>query len=192
MMAGLLDIPLVLGLHKLAGPTTVFSASRHLARIFRRISPDRRTFVIVDYSLGNLNCTIAETDGRIAGYILLRSIPPRKSDGHHEREPRVEAPAYVVVRQMLCNAAQHILYISVDPDERRKGIGALLLKHEIAKGNVLVGEVRESNTASRELFRRAGFTEVSRHTGFYKSPSETAIVVLKTPERIAPLGLSGI
>jgi ribosomal protein S18 acetylase RimI-like enzyme len=181
-MVGLLNMPFVFGLHKLAGPETVFSASRCLARIFRRIKLDCRRFSICDYRLGNLSCTIAETDGRIAGYMVLRSISPPKSENRSEDEPKSKAPAYIVVREMSCNVAQHILYIGVDREERRKGIGALLLEHEIAKGSVLVGEARASNTSSRKLFRSMGFVEVSQQGGFYKCPAETAIVMLRTPE----------
>ena len=76
-----------------------------------------------------------------------------------------------------------ITNVAVHPDHRRKGYGAAivraLLRH--AKDEKLESvslEVRASNTAAIELYKRAGFTEAGRRKGFYTKPTEDALVMV--------------
>jgi ribosomal-protein-alanine N-acetyltransferase len=75
-----------------------------------------------------------------------------------------------------------LLNIAVADEERGKGIGGKLLDELVLtleqKGvRHIFLEVRDSNTAARELYRSRGFRELSRRTGYYRRPTEDAIVL---------------
>ncbi len=75
-----------------------------------------------------------------------------------------------------------LLNIAVADEQRGKGIGSKLLDHVVSvletKGvRHIFLEVRDSNTAARELYRSRGFRELSRRTGYYRRPTEDAIVL---------------
>ena len=76
-----------------------------------------------------------------------------------------------------------ITNIAVHPDHRRKGYGAAitraLLRHaKDAKLESVSLEVRVSNTAAIELYKKAGFAEAGRRKGFYAKPTEDALVMV--------------
>ena len=75
----------------------------------------------------------------------------------------------------------HILNIAVHPDSRRAGIGTVLLGEAINEAKstgagVVTLEVRRSNVAARQLYRKFEFEErrLRRH---YYGPGEDAIVM---------------
>ncbi|MGA9721346.1 MAG: ribosomal protein S18-alanine N-acetyltransferase [Candidatus Binatus sp.] len=75
----------------------------------------------------------------------------------------------------------HVLNIAVDPDSRRLGIGAVMLREAIteaksAGANVVTLEVRRSNLPARQLYRKFEFEErrLRRH---YYGPGEDAIIM---------------
>jgi len=75
----------------------------------------------------------------------------------------------------------HILNIGVHPDSRRLGIGTVLLAEAINEAkstgaNVVTLEVRRSNLAARQLYRKFDFEErrLRRH---YYGPGEDAIIM---------------
>jgi [ribosomal protein S18]-alanine N-acetyltransferase len=75
----------------------------------------------------------------------------------------------------------HILNIAVHPDARRLGIGTVLIAEAIseakfAKAGVVTLEVRRSNLAARQLYRKFEFEErrLRRH---YYGPGEDAIIM---------------
>ena len=75
-----------------------------------------------------------------------------------------------------------LLNLAVADANRGKGIGGLLLDHVVsslqAKGvRHIFLEVRDSNVAARELYKSRGFRELSRRTGYYRRPTEDAIVL---------------
>ncbi|MEO8578114.1 MAG: ribosomal protein S18-alanine N-acetyltransferase [Gemmatimonadales bacterium] len=75
-----------------------------------------------------------------------------------------------------------VLNIAVDPVMRGRGLGGKLLDSAIAEvvGRGAVAaflEVRESNSAARELYRSRGFEELSRRRGYYRTPVEDALVL---------------
>lgn len=77
--------------------------------------------------------------------------------------------------------------ICTNPDCRRNGVGAALLdalqnfcrEHQIA---FIFLEVRESNTAARNLYRKSAFLETGKRPHFYDNPDETAILMQWTAE----------
>ena len=76
-----------------------------------------------------------------------------------------------------------ITNVAVHPDHRRNGYGAAivrtLLRHaKDARLESVSLEVRASNTAAIELYKKAGFAEAGRRKGFYAKPTEDAIVMV--------------
>jgi ribosomal-protein-alanine N-acetyltransferase len=100
--------------------------------------------------------TVALLEGRIVGFLISRQTLARVADLPAERE---------------------ILNVAVLPSYRRLGIASALLHEELAHDAVFFLEVRESNEAARELYRRLGFLEIGRRKNYYQLPSETAIVM---------------
>lgn len=76
-----------------------------------------------------------------------------------------------------------ILTVAVDPAVRRMGIGRKLLDALIdaldPDNDAVFLEVRESNDAARALYASLGFAEVGRRRGYYKFPTEDAIMYKK-------------
>ena len=111
-------------------------------------------------------------DGIGVGYVLTLPTAP-------DAEPTVVASGGMLI---TVDEGQ-ITNVAVHPDHRRKGFGdaivRALLRH--AKDERLESvslEVRASNTAAIELYKRAGFTEAGRRKGFYTKPTEDALVMV--------------
>jgi ribosomal-protein-alanine N-acetyltransferase len=75
----------------------------------------------------------------------------------------------------------HVLNIAVHPDSRRLGIGAILITEAISEARtsgarVVTLEVRRTNLAARQLYRKFDFEErrLRRH---YYGPGEDAIIM---------------
>jgi [ribosomal protein S18]-alanine N-acetyltransferase len=72
--------------------------------------------------------------------------------------------------------------VVVAPEHRRRGIGRNLVREvlhaaqDAGVATVLL-EVRESNTAARQLYERLGFAEAGRRPGYYRLPVEDALVL---------------
>jgi len=95
---------------------------------------------------------IALEDGKVVGYGVLRQID-----------------------------AGEILIIGVRPEERRKGIGRKLTQamlDEANRGENIFLEVREGNTAARRLYLSLGFMQIARRRGYYKNPTEDAVIMM--------------
>ena len=72
--------------------------------------------------------------------------------------------------------------IAVHPDFRRQGIAAALLERfrqtAMEQGLAfLTLEVRPSNRAAVELYRKMGYQEIGRRKNYYLSPKEDAIIM---------------
>ena len=72
--------------------------------------------------------------------------------------------------------------IAVSGAYRRRGIGMEIVKQMILESakrgiSVLYLEVRESNRAARELYRACGFEECGVRKGFYRRPTENAVLM---------------
>jgi ribosomal-protein-alanine N-acetyltransferase len=99
-------------------------------------------------------CWVAELDGKIVGMIVV----------------------WLIVDEA------HVATIATDPDFRRKGIAKRLLSHALqklmeqgARSSFL--EVRESNLAAQELYRKFGYEETGRRRRYYKDNDEDAILM---------------
>ena len=102
------------------------------------------------------NCTVAEVDGHIVGFLVSREAFAGDNGNPPERE---------------------ILNLAVAPAHRRAGIATLLLNHELSGKTIYFLEVRESNLAAQQLYRKMGFFEVGRRSEYYEMPRERAIVM---------------
>ncbi|MBA3657467.1 MAG: ribosomal protein S18-alanine N-acetyltransferase [Gemmatimonadaceae bacterium] len=97
-----------------------------------------------------------------------------------EEAPSEGVAGYSVARWVEDEA--ELLNIAVADEQRGKGIGGVMLDH-VVRGLEERGirhiflEVRDSNTAARELYRSRGFRELSRRAGYYQRPTEDAIVL---------------
>lgn len=92
---------------------------------------------------------------------------------------------YLIARAIAGEA--EILNLAVDPDERRRGLGARLLDEGLsavaeAGAHQVWLEVRESNLAAQKLYQSRGFGLMGRRARYYKNPVEDALV-LRLPLR---------
>ncbi len=99
-------------------------------------------------------CWVADADGRIAGMIV----------------------AWLFVDEV------HIATIATHPDFRRQGIAQKLLAYTLrythAEGAVSSFlEVRESNLAAQEMYRKFGYESTGRRKRYYKDNDEDAILM---------------
>jgi [ribosomal protein S18]-alanine N-acetyltransferase len=86
---------------------------------------------------------------------------------------------YLCLKQIIDEA--EILDVAVDPSQRGKGVGRLLvddaLAASLAKGAAVVAlEVRTGNAEAIALYRRVGFREVGRRKKYYDN-GEDAILM---------------
>jgi len=102
-----------------------------------------------------------------------------------EREP--ELVGYVVADSTALHGRSvgHIKDLAVGPEFRRHGVGRRLLREAISQlllvdANSIKLEVRESNTAARQLYVEEGF-EPFRRVPRYYSDGEAALVLGYNP-----------
>ncbi len=91
---------------------------------------------------------VLEEEGRVAGFIAVREVAPGETE---------------------------LLNLAVAPEFRRRGIGGGLVR-AVLRGMVFL-EVRESNQAARQFYKRLGFQEVGVRQDYYAFPPEDAIVM---------------
>jgi len=113
-----------------------------------------------------------------------------------EIENRPISNPYVIIYRPLEKVIGYIIYwhmrnevqisnIAISPDYRQLGVGEGVLKKVLLemrhKGAEFVFlEVRPSNLAARRLYEKLGFTILGLRNGYYRSPSEDAIVMGKS------------
>jgi ribosomal-protein-alanine N-acetyltransferase len=114
-------------------------------------------------------CWVAEADGRVVGMIV----------------------AWLLVDET------HIATIATHPDYRRQGIASKLLTHALlytldegSQSSFL--EVRQSNLAAQEMYRKFGYEAAGRRKRYYRDNDEDAILmILKSLDRDRLLQLNG-
>lgn len=99
-------------------------------------------------------CWVAELDGHVMGMLV----------------------GWLIVDEI------HIATIATHPDFRGRGIGKKLLSFALDaamdEGAISTFlEVRESNTAALEMYRKFGYVEDGRREGYYKDNAEAAILM---------------
>lgn len=99
-------------------------------------------------------CWVAELDGKVIAMLV----------------------AWFIVDEL------HIATIATHPEFRRQGIGRDLLKLALrsarAEGAITSFlEVRAGNAAALEMYRKFGFVEDGRRTGYYRDNHEDAILM---------------
>ncbi len=77
----------------------------------------------------------------------------------------------------------HILNVAVDPEQRRRGLGAALLEAALAEarrgGMISVSlEVRRGNRPALEMYRAYGFEEAGLRPGYYADTGEDALILI--------------
>ena len=87
---------------------------------------------------------------------------------------------------MLSPGEAHILNICIHPDYQQKGLGRYLLRHLIDKCrrtdvDMLLLEVRRSNTAAQRLYQSEGFHELGVRKAYYPADEgrEDALILAK-------------
>ena len=97
------------------------------------------------------HCLVAEAAGRVAGFLVTRSVAPNEGE---------------------------ILNVAVEPSLRRSGIARILLETLLAEGSsTWFLEVRESNYSAINLYKTLGFAPAGRRENYYHDPGEAAIVM---------------
>lgn len=87
--------------------------------------------------------------------------------------------AFLVAHRIATEWELQNLVVSVG--SRRKGAATQLVQEMIAavrarQGTVIFLEVRQSNQAARDLYRKLGFEETGLRKSYYSNPSENAII----------------
>ncbi|MEI6093101.1 MAG: ribosomal protein S18-alanine N-acetyltransferase [bacterium] len=95
---------------------------------------------------------------------------------------------YIVLRTFVDEV--HIMNIAVAPDYRTKGIATKILKYvfeNISKDMSMLLEVRQSNIAAQNLYKKMGFTCLYTRKAYYDD-GENAIVMVKGYDNITKEG----
>jgi ribosomal-protein-alanine N-acetyltransferase len=87
----------------------------------------------------------------------------------------------MIVAWLLVDEA-HIATIATHPDHRRQGIARKLLTYALrymSKEGAVTSflEVRESNLAARNMYRKFGYEDAGRRKRYYKDTDEDAILM---------------
>ncbi len=99
-------------------------------------------------------------------------------------EEEGKAKGYIIWRSVLGEV--HIINLAVAKDSRRRGIASRLLQRCIkseAQASYFVLEVRKSNRAAIELYRKHGFRVVAEIKDYYSFPKEDALVMARSGRR---------
>jgi len=87
---------------------------------------------------------------------------------------------------MLSAGEAHILNICIEPDFQKKGLGRYLLRHILKKSkqtdvDMVLLEVRRSNTTAQQLYQSEGFHELGVRKAYYPADNgrEDAIILAK-------------
>ncbi|UCE43138.1 MAG: ribosomal protein S18-alanine N-acetyltransferase [Candidatus Aminicenantes bacterium] len=113
-----------------------------------------------------------------------------------EIENRPISNPYVIIYRPLEKIIGYIIYwhiknevqisnIAISPDYRQLGVGEgvlrnILLEMRHKRAEFVFLEVRPSNLAARRLYEKLGFTILGLRKGYYRNPSEDAIVMGKS------------
>lgn len=117
--------------------------------------------------------------------VFHRLLQEAKSRPRHQYMLVAEgAPNHVIgylILQMIVDEAE-IQAVAVEEGCRRCGVASALLREGLRHcadtgGTTVFLEVRESNQAARNFYRRFGFEDFGRRPGYYRHPVEDAILM---------------
>ena len=86
---------------------------------------------------------------------------------------------YIIIRKIVDEL--HIMNIAVEPTNRKKGIAQELLNYifnNLSSGKLMLLEVRKSNIAAIELYKKNGFNGLHVRKAYY-SDGEDAVVMVR-------------
>ncbi|MDA1092691.1 MAG: ribosomal protein S18-alanine N-acetyltransferase [Acidobacteria bacterium] len=121
--------------------------------------------------------------------MVLSAVAP-SARGHAYVARSVTGVMAYCVGQLVVDEL-HIHTFAVHPTVRQCGLGGRLLRtvlHEAESGGVTSStlEVRRSNVAAQRLYERAGFTRTAVRPGYYRTPTEDALIYWRrSPHRDA-------
>ena len=104
--------------------------------------------------------------------------------------PAGRALAGFILCRMLAGEAE-VLTLAVDPTERGRGLGGVLLRAALdlaatAGGEAMFLEVAADNAPAIALYRRAGFEPVGQRRGYYARQDGPAVDALVYRRDLAP------
>jgi [ribosomal protein S18]-alanine N-acetyltransferase len=119
--------------------------------------------------------------------LVAEALPSTASDEAKAEANAIEArglQGFLVARHVA--AEWELENIVVAPSARRRGLGQQLLDALLAAARETSScavslEVRESNTAARKFYERAGFAQTGRRKSYYANPAEDAVVYRASP-----------
>jgi ribosomal-protein-alanine N-acetyltransferase len=116
------------------------------------------------------------------GPVPRRSLLPIGRGRQPEANGRESSSVIGFVGMWLAFDEAHITTIGVDPDQRGRGLGELLLicmfDEAIERGaNWLTLEVRVTNAAAQALYRKYGFTAHGTRKRYYSDNNEDALIM---------------
>ncbi|KEI95322.1 30S ribosomal protein S18 [Clostridium botulinum A2B7 92] len=149
---------------------------------------NKKDIIVLPFSLEHID-GVMEIDN------LSFSVPWSKNS--YETELKNKFAKYIVVSNKETNKVLgfagmwliidecHITNIAVHPNYRGLGIGNILMNEiiDICKEHNLTGitlEVRESNTAAKNLYYKYGFKDSGIRKGYYADNNENALLMWKT------------
>ena len=111
--------------------------------------------------------------------LVAEASRPAVSAAERSRDSGYGVLGFMVARRLT--PEWELENILVAPAARQKGLGmqllgALLTAARETNSDAVFLEVRESNTAARKLYERAGFEQTGRRKSYYTSPLEDAIL----------------
>jgi [ribosomal protein S18]-alanine N-acetyltransferase len=115
-----------------------------------------------------------------SGSLFLSELAMRSTRAYYVARVGRELVGYAGLMVTLDEA--HVTTIAVDPRRHRAKIGTRLLlvlaREAVARGaTALTLEVRMSNTAAQDLYRRFGFGPVGVRKNYYQEVNEDALVM---------------
>ena len=152
------DIPCMMALERACSTAAHWTEQQYRLLFEKPGEPAERLVLVVDMLSGGGPAQAGSVSPGLRGFLVARKVA-----AEWELENIVVAPA-----------------------ARRKGlgrqlIGALLTRAREAGSEAVFLEVRESNTAARSLYERAGFRQIGRRKAYYRDPPEDAILYRCSP-----------
>ena len=92
------------------------------------------------------------------------------------------------IASRLIGPELHVNNVAVRDENRRLGLGTMLLERVLAEGrkagaDTAFLELRESNEAARALYTRCGFSLSGRRRSYYSDPIEDALLMRRRIQR---------